>query len=97
MRYKNESINGKIANDAATSGRKTSKKANTSSGSKHERRDQFDGLLSKTGGITYAELAKKMRWELHTTRGFVSILRSKHGFNIESFINKAGQRTYRIK
>jgi hypothetical protein len=97
MQYKKQSVNGKVASEAATSGRKTTKKTNMSSARKHERRDQFVGLLSQTGGITYAELAKKMHWELHTTRGFVSILRSKHGFNIESVINEAGQRTYRIK
>jgi hypothetical protein len=97
MRYKNESVDGNVASEAATSGLKTSKKANTSSGRKHERRDQAIRLMCQPAGITYVELAKKMDWELHTTRSFVSVLRSKYGFNIESFVNEAGQRTYRIK
>lgn len=95
MLHKIKSDSAKVG--AATSGRNTAKKANTSSGYKHEKRDQAVKLMSQPGGITYVELAKKMNWELHTTRSFVSILRSKYGFNIESFVNEAGQRTYRIK
>ena len=35
-------------------------------------------------------------WQAHTVRGFVSILRSKGGEEVESSKNAAGERTYHI-
>ncbi len=86
----------KVARRAARSRRKTAKKANPSSEHKHEKR-KATALISRGGGVTLAELAKKMDWELHTTRGVISVLGSKHGIKIESFKNGAGEQTHRIK
>ena len=88
----------KVIRNSATSGRKTAKKAKVSLQHKHEkRRDRAIALMSRAGGVTLAELAKKMDWELHTARGFVSILGSKHRIKIKSFKDEAGERTYQIK
>jgi Protein of unknown function (DUF3489) len=67
----------KVGRRARQVGGKTAKKANPSSEHKHEKRNQATALMSRAGGVTLAELAKKMDWELHTTRGVISILGSK--------------------
>lgn len=36
------------------------------------RREQVETMLRAKGGATAAAIAKKMSWELHTTRGFIS-------------------------
>lgn len=75
-------------------GGKTAKKASPSS---EHKREKAARPASRAGGVTLAELATKMVCELHTTRGVISVLGSKHGIKIESFKNGAGERTYRIK
>jgi Protein of unknown function (DUF3489) len=43
-----------------------------------------------------AEIVAATKWQAHTVRGFVSILRSKGREKIESSKNTAGERTYKI-
>jgi hypothetical protein len=78
----------------ATSGRKLPKT------SKHTKastvRDEVVKMLSRAGGGSLGELTKAFKWQAHSVRGFISILRSKHGFKIESS-KVDGVRTYHIK
>ena len=55
-------------------------------------------LLQRPTGVTLAELQKALGgWQAHTVRGFISILGSEAGLKIESFKDKNGARTYRLK
>ena len=53
------------------------------------------GLLRRKDGATLAELAEASSWQNHSVRGFLSgTVWKKMGLAIESFKNKAGERTY---
>jgi hypothetical protein len=52
--------------------------------------------MKRPKGATLAEIMATTGWQGHTVRGFVSILGSKGGEQIESSKNDAGERTYRI-
>ena len=54
-------------------------------------------MMKRAKGATMAEIMKATSWQPHTVRGFVSILGSKGGENIESSKNAAGERTYKIE
>jgi hypothetical protein len=58
--------------------------------------DQAIAMMRRPGGATLPELMAKFGWLAHTTRGFVSILGSKHGMKVESFKNGVNERCYRI-
>jgi hypothetical protein len=51
-------------------------------------------LMKRAKGATLAEIMAVTKWQPHTVRGFVSILRSKE--KIESSKSDAGERTYHI-
>ena len=53
-------------------------------------------LMQRAKGATLAEITDATGWQKHTVRGFVSILGSKGGHQVESAKNTAGERTYRI-
>jgi integrase/recombinase XerD len=53
-------------------------------------------LMKRSKGVTLAEIIEATGWQKHTVRGFVSILGSKGGQNVESSKNAAGERTYHI-
>ncbi len=53
-------------------------------------------MMKRAKGATLAEIMEATGWQKHTVRGFVSILGSKGGEKIESSMNAAGERTYRI-
>jgi predicted transcriptional regulator len=59
-------------------------------------RDEAVKLLSPAGGASLAELMNAFKWQAHSVRGFISILASKHSFEIES-AKVDGVRTYRLK
>ena len=59
-------------------------------------RDEAVKLLSRAEGVSLAEMMKAFKWQAHSVRGFISVLVSKHGFEIESS-KVDGVRTYRIK
>ena len=46
-------------------------------------------------GATLAEIMKATDWQAHSVRGFVSTAAKKHGVEIESAKNAAGERVYR--
>jgi hypothetical protein len=53
-------------------------------------------MMKRAKGATLPEITKATGWQAHTVRGFVSILGSKGGEEIESSKNAAGERTYKI-
>jgi hypothetical protein len=52
--------------------------------------------MKRAKGATLAEIMAATKWQAHTVRGFVSILSSKGGENIESSKSSEGERTYKI-
>ena len=53
-------------------------------------------MMKRAKGATLAEIMETTGWQPHTVRGFVSILGSKGGEDVESSKNAAGERSYRI-
>ena len=53
-------------------------------------------MMKRTKGATLAEIMVVTKWQAHTVRGFVSILGSKGGEQVESSKNAAGERVYKI-
>jgi hypothetical protein len=53
-------------------------------------------LMKHAKGATLAEIMAITKWQPHTVRGFVSILGSKGGEQVESSKNTAGERVYKI-
>ena len=54
------------------------------------------GLIGRAKGATLAEIMKATDWQAHSVRGFISTAGKKHGVEIESSKNEAGDRVYRI-
>ena len=54
-------------------------------------------MMKRAKGATLAEIVETTGWQVHTVRGFVSILGSKGQEKIESSKGADGARTYRIK
>ena len=53
-------------------------------------------MIGRAKGATLAEIMKATDWQAHSVRGFISTAGKKHGVEIESAKNDAGERTYRI-
>jgi Protein of unknown function (DUF3489) len=51
-------------------------------------------MMKRTKGATLAEIMVVTKWQAHTVRGFVSILGSKGGEQVESSKNAAGERVF---
>jgi hypothetical protein len=54
------------------------------------------GLIGRAKGATLAEIMKAVEWQAHSVRGWISTAAKKHGVEIESSKNEAGDRVYRI-
>ena len=54
------------------------------------------GLIGRAKGAPLAEIMKATEWQAHSVRGFISTAGKKHGVEIESSKNEAGDRVYRI-
>src|SRR5271154_4693200 len=54
-------------------------------------------MMKRAKGATLAEITEATGWQKHTVRGFVSLLGSKGGEQVESSKNAAGERCYRVK
>jgi hypothetical protein len=63
---------------------------------RNSKKAEVIALIKRSKGATLAEIVEATGWQKHTVRGFVSILGSKGGENIESSKNAAGERSYRI-
>src|ERR1017187_8519098 len=55
---------------------------------------QVIAMLQRKGGATLDQICKATGWQRHTTRGFISILGTKHGLKIESTRREDGARLY---
>jgi len=60
------------------------------------KRAEVIAMMKRAKGATLAEIMETTGWQPHTVRGFVSLLGSKGGENVESTKNAAGERSYRI-
>ncbi len=54
------------------------------------------GLIGRAKGATLAEIMKATEWQAHSVRGWISTAGKRHGVEIESSKNEAGERVYRI-
>ena len=54
-------------------------------------------LIRRPKGSTLAEIMKATDWQAHSVRGFISTAGKKHGIDIQSSKNDAGDRVYSIK
>ena len=52
-------------------------------------------MLQSPTGTTIAAIMKATGWQAHSVRGFISTAGKKHGVEIESTKNEAGDRLYR--
>jgi hypothetical protein len=80
--------------EAKPTGRAKAQKG--ASESRSNKKAEVIALMKRAKGVTLDEIIAVTSWQRHTIRGFVSILGSKGGLNIESSKNTAGERCYRI-
>ena len=82
----------------ASKGTKAAKKAAPAAAPREGSKKQIViGMLRAKGGATLGEIMKKMGWQRHTVRGFVSgMLGKKMGLTVESTRSESGDRTYKI-
>jgi Protein of unknown function (DUF3489) len=71
---------------------KTTKKA---APSKDGRVAAVTSLVQRANGVKLSELMDRFGWQVHSARGFMSTLASKHGVAFESIRNEAGERVYK--
>jgi uncharacterized protein DUF3489 len=53
-------------------------------------------MIRRAKGATLAEIMKATNWQAHSVRGFISTASKKHGVQIESSKNEAGDRVYKL-
>ena len=53
-------------------------------------------IMKRAKGATLPDIMRATGWQPHTVCGFISIVGSKGGENVESSKNAAGERTYKI-
>jgi hypothetical protein len=82
---------------------KTGKKAAKPAAAKKSRAPRAESkgakileMIGRTKGATLAEIMKTTDWQAHSVRGFISTAAKKHGIQIESTRNEAGDRLYKI-
>jgi len=77
---------------------KATKAAPKAKGEKVTAKDTVIAMMKRKGGATLDEIMNATGWQAHTTRGFVSILGSKHGIAIVSTRRESDKaRVYEIK
>ena len=86
---------------ATTAGAKTAKKATKPARKSAAPRAESKGakildMIARAKGATLAEIMKATEWQAHSVRGFISTAGKKHGVEIESAKNEAGERAYKI-
>jgi hypothetical protein len=52
-------------------------------------------LIGRSKGATLAEIMSATGWQAHSVRGFISTAGKRHGVQIDSSKNEAGERVYR--
>ena len=59
--------------------------------------DKLIGLLQRSEGITIADAARKLGWQVHSVRGVISgVLKSKRGLKVEPVADSGIPRRYHI-
>ncbi len=53
-------------------------------------------MIGRVKGATLGEIMKTAGWQAHSVRGFISTAGKKHGIEIQSSKNEAGDRVYKI-
>ena len=53
-------------------------------------------LIGQPKGATLAAIMSASNWQAHSVRGYLSTAAKKHGLNIQSSKNEAGDRVYKI-
>lgn len=71
-------------------------KAKPSSTERSNKKAEVIAMMKRAKGVTQAEIMDATGWQAHTVCGFVSILGSKGGIEVESTKNADGERTYHI-
>lgn len=61
---------------------------------KVSQKDTVLALIGRKTGATLPELMETTGWQAHSVRGFIATLHTKHGVNIASSKNDAGERVY---
>ena len=74
----------------------TKKPATKPKADRANKKAEVIALMKRAKGATLAEIMTVTKWQAHTVRGFVSLLGSKGGEQVESSKNAAGERTYKI-
>ena len=85
----------KAKKSAATASRRVRPRKDADE-SRSNKRAEVIAMMRRAKGATLAEILEATGWQKHTVRGFVSLLGSKAGENVESSKNAAGERSYRI-
>ena len=81
---------------AAKKARQPKKAASKPQANRANKKAEVIAMMKRAKGATLAEIMKTTGWQPHTVRGFVSILGSKGGEQVESSKNAAGERVYKI-
>jgi hypothetical protein len=58
------------------------------------RKDTVMAMIARKNGATLPEIMEKTGWQAHSVRGFIATLHTKHGVEIASSKNAAGERVY---
>ena len=95
---------GKPKASPAKTATKNTKKAAKPARAKAERKPRAESkgasilnLLHRPKGATLGQIMEATGWQAHSVRGFISTAGKKHGIEIESSKNEAGERVYTIK
>src|ERR1700730_7800677 len=86
----------KLAKKAKAAKKAAPAKKGGDKGERSNKKGEVIAMMKRAKGATLAEIMEVTGWQAHTVRGFVSILGSKGGENVESTKNATGERTYRI-
>jgi hypothetical protein len=86
---KTKAPKAKVAKPAQSNGEKKAPRAGTA-------KAKVIAMMQRKGGATLEQICKATGWQRHTTRGFISVLGSKHGMKIESTRLEDGARSYAI-
>jgi hypothetical protein len=63
---------------------------------KQTKHDMIIASLSAPDGVTLETLMKSTAWKEHSVRGYLSNLRNKKGFEINTTIDHNGDRIYQL-
>ena len=85
-----------IKSAAKDSGRATARKAAKTTNERSNKKAEVLAMIKKPSGATLAEIMEATGWQAHTVRGFISLLGSKGGVNVDSLKSAEGERTYRV-